>query len=452
MKAALHGYQQRAVHFILERPAAALFMEMGLGKTLVTLTALAELFDRCEIDRVLVIAPKRVAESTWPAEITKWNHTRHLGYALAVGDARARRAAVLAGKPITIINRENVPWLVEAFGKRWPFDAVVIDESSSFKDPSTARFKALRRVRGQIDRMVLLTGTPAPNSLLELWPQMWLLDRGEALGRTFTGFREAFFVSDYMGYRWTPRPGAEAEIYRRIEPLALTLRQEDWLELPERVDNVIRVELPARAQQQYREFEREYLLPVASGERISAANAAVLAGKLLQLANGAAYVDEGEGAFEEIHAAKLDALEELAEDGAPVLVAFQFRSDLARLRRRFPRARPLLGPRDIEDWNAGRVPMLLAHPASAGHGLNLQAGGSRIVWFGLTWSLEQYQQFNARLHRQGQRRGVIVHHLVAGGTVDEDVIRALQAKEAGQNALLDALRLRAEALKERRAA
>lgn len=446
MKAQLHGYQQRAVDFILQRPAAALFVEMGLGKTLVALTALVELFNRVEADRALVIAPKRVAESVWPAEIAKWDHTRGLPYALAVGDARARLAAVLAGRPITLIGRDNVDWLVGQFGRDWPFDTVVIDESSGFKDPSTRRFKALKRVRGQIRRIVLLTGTPSPNSLLDLWAQAWLLDRGEALGRTFTGFRAAFFDSDYMGYKFTPKPGAAEAIHRRLEPLALTLRQEDWLELPARLDNEVRVEMPAKARAQYRALEREYLLPFAAGGRVSAANAAVLAGKLLQMANGAVYLDNGDGGYAALHDAKLDALEEIIEDGAPTLVAYQFRSDLDRLRRRFPNARELCGSGDVEAWNRSEIPLLLAHPASAGHGLNLQAGGARVVWFSLTWSLEQYQQFNARLHRQGQSRGVIVHHLIAAGTIDEEVMRALRSKASGQNALMDALRCRAEAV------
>jgi SNF2 family DNA or RNA helicase len=318
---------------------------------------------------------------------------------------------------------------------------VVIDEASGFKDPGTRRFKALARIRAQVERLIELTGTPAPNSLLELWPQVYLLDRGARLGRAFSAFREAWFESDYMGWRWTPRPGAEAEIQRRVEDLALTLKAEDWLALPERVDRVLAVPLPAEARARYRRLERELVLELGEA-RITAVNAGVLAGKLLQAANGALYAEDGE--WHLLHDAKLEALEDLLEatEGEPVLVAYAYRSDRERLLARFPQAVELRAPGAIDAWNRGEAPILLAHPASGGHGLNLQAGGRHVVWWGLTWSLELYQQLTARLHRQGQTRPVLVHHLVAEGTLDETVMAALAGKAATQAALLEAVRRR----------
>jgi SNF2 family DNA or RNA helicase len=444
-----HAYQRHAIEFILSRPAAALMLDMGMGKTVITLTAVAELLhDWFEVSRVLVIAPKRVAEDTWTREAAKWDHLRHLRVERVLGTERQRLAALARPADVYVINRENVPWLVKHFGRRWPFDMVVIDELSSFKSPTAHRFRALRWVRPFVKRIVGLTGTPAPNGLIDLWAQIYLLDQGERLGKTVTGYRTRYFeparyVAGGRPVSWSPLPGAEEAIYERLSDICLSMRAEDWLELPERIDNIIPVRLPAPAIEAYRRMERNYLLEYPDA-CVVASSAAALTGKLLQLANGAVY-DEAHG-VRELHEAKLDALEDVIEatNGKPLLVYYAYRHDLDRIRRRFPQARELRGPEDIEDWNVGRVPLLLAHPASAGHGLNLQAGGSTIVWFGLTWSLELYQQANARLHRQGQTERVIVHHLVAEGTMDEAVMRALQEKRTGQDALLEAVKARFE--------
>lgn len=458
-----HAYQARAVDWLLERPATGLWAQMGLGKTVVTATAVRRLLDQCMVERVLVVAPKRVAAHAWPGELAKWTHLEGLTWTLIEGDARERARRMLEPTDVHLIGRELLPWLVETSAGKgpggrdgasasagvgageatgaWPYDMVVVDEASGFKDPDARRFKALKRIRPQLERIVELTGTPAPNSLLELWPQVYLLDRGARLGRAFSAFREAWFESDYMGWRWTPRPGAEAEIQRRVEDLALTLKAEDWLALPERVDRVLPVPLPAEARARYRRLERELVLELGEAQ-ISAVNAGVLAGKLLQAANGALYAEDGE--WHRLHDAKLDALEDLLEaaEGEPVLVAYAYRSDRERLLARFPQAVELRAPGAIDAWNRGEVPMLLAHPASGGHGLNLQAGGRHVVWWGLTWSLELYQQLTARLHRQGQTRPVLVHHLVAEGTLDETVMAALAGKAATQDALLEAVKRR----------
>lgn len=448
-----HGYQTYAIQQIIEKPAVGLFLDLGLGKTVIALTAISELLhDRFEVARVLVVAPLRVAESTWPAEAAKWDHTRHLRISKVLGSERERIKALDAEADIYVINRENVEWLVGHYGKAWPFDMVVIDELSSFKSSKAHRFRALRKVRPLIKRIVGLTGTPAPNGLLDLWPQVYLLDQGERLGRTLTGYRERYFDPDKRSrttiFTWAPKPGAEEAIYAKMSDLCVSMRAEDWLELPERLDNVVSVRLPTGAREKYRWLERDLLLTVDE-RAITADTAAVLSNKLLQLANGAVY-DEAGGVVE-LHDAKLEALDDVIEaaNGQPVLVFYGFRHDLNRLLRhlRGAGARALSTAADIEDWNAGRVPVLLAHPASAGHGLNLQAGGHIVVWFGLTWSLELYQQATARLHRQGQKHGVIVHHLVAEGTVDEDVMTALSSKAAGQEALLAAVRARIEQVK-----
>ena len=438
-----HAYQARAIDWVLDRTAAALWLGMGLGKTVVTATAVRQLLDQCMVERVLVVAPKRVAAHAWPGELAKWVRFGGLTWTVIEGDARERARRIREPTDVHLIGRELLPWLVEDWEASggWPYDMVVIDEASGFKDPDTRRFKALKRVRPQVERLVELTGTPAPNSLLELWPQVYLLDRGARLGRAFSAFREVWFESDYMGWRWTPRPGAEAEIQRRVEDLALTLKAEDWLALPERVDRVLPVPLPAEARARYRRLERELVLELGEA-RISAVNAGVLAGKLLQAANGALYAEDGE--WHRLHDAKLDALEDLLEAaaGEPVLVAYAYRSDRERLLARFPQAVELRAAGAIDAWNRGEVPVLLAHPASGGHGLNLQAGGRHVVWWGLTWSLELYQQLTARLHRQGQTRPVLVHHLVAEGTLDETVMAALAGKAATQDGLLEAVKRR----------
>jgi len=445
-----HVYQTYTTNRILELPATGLFLDMGMGKTVCTLTAIEELlFDRFDVSRVLVIAPLRVAEDTWSCEAEKWDHLKYLRIAKVLGSESNRIKALDSPADIWVINRENVEWLVTYYGKNWPFDMVVIDELSSFKSPKARRFRALRKVRPLIKRLVGLTGTPAPNGLIDLWPQMYLLDQGERLGKTVTGYRGRYFEPGkrdpnlHIVYSWNPKPEAEEAIHRKLSDICVSVSAEDWLELPERINNTIEVKISPVAWEKYKQLERDLLLPFSGGD-VVANTAAVLSNKLLQLANGAVY-DEN-GGVKEIHEAKLTALEDVLEaaNGKPVLVFYWYQHDLDRLRRYFPKARTLDSAKDIKDWNDGQIPMMLVHPASAGHGLNLQAGGHIIVWFGLTWSLELYQQANARLDRQGQQHGVIVHHLVAKNTVDEDVMRALSGKAAGQNALLEAVKARIE--------
>ncbi|MGE7777365.1 SNF2-related protein [Chitinophaga sp. NPDC101104] len=453
-------YQEHATEHVIDNPAAGLFLEMGLGKTVATLTAVDRLMNQyLEVSRVLVIAPKRVAEDTWTTECEKWDHLRHLKVSRVLGNERQRQAALKAKADIYVINRENVAWLTSHLGGAWPFDMLIIDESSSFKSPKTTRFKALRRVRPQIRRVVILTGTPAPNNLIDLWPQMYLLDQGERLGKTITGFRTSYFspgrrnghvVYEYVldGQKDDGILGAgimEKEIYDKIGDICISMKAADYLQLPERIDRFVPVRFPQTVMDQYREFERKQVLALNTGDDvITAVNAAALSGKLLQFANGAVY-DEDKVAHE-FHQEKLEALDEIIEsaNGQPVLVFYWFQHDLQRLRKHLVKYKPqeLKGQEDIRKWNDGRTQVLLVHPASAGHGLNLQAGGNIIVWFSLTWSLELYQQANARLHRLGQKSAVIVHHLIAMGTMDEDVMKALEAKADSQEALMRAVKAR----------
>ena len=423
---------------------------------MITLSAIVELMhDRFDVARVLVIAPKLVAEAVWAEEAAKWDHTRHLRISKVLGSAQERVAALRRPADIYVINRENVPWLVERVGAKWPFDMVVVDELSSFKSPKTKRFRALRRVRPLMKRIVGLTGTPAPNGLIDLWSQIYLLDQGERLGKTLTSYRDRFFVpgrrNGHIVYEWIPKSGAEERIHELLSDLCVSMRAEDWLELPDRVDVEVPVVLDAEAMMKYKQLEKDLLLPL-EGDVVTADTAGVLTNKLLQLANGAVY-DAARGVHE-IHDAKLDALEELIEQaqGKPLLVFYAYQHDLERIKRRFPWAATMDEPGVIERWNRGEVPLLLAHPASAGHGLNLQEGGNHIVWFGLTWSLELYEQANARLHRQGQTERVIVHHLVAKGTVDEDVMARLRSKAATQADLVEALKARIERVRKEMAA
>lgn len=440
-----HAYQADAIRFVLRTPKAALFLDMGLGKTSVTLSAIRTLIANGEIQRVLVIAPKRVADNTWTDEAVKWCHTAGLLFVRVLGSAAERLAALDTPGHVFLINRENVKWLVQQFGKVWPFDMVIVDESSSFKDQGSQRFKALRKVCRKPARIVLLTGTPIPNNYLELWPQFYLLDQGARLGPTFGGYRDAYFSPDRRGrdriYTWKIDPGAREIIEGKIADITLSLRAEDYLTLPPRVNNVIPIRLSPLARKAYDQFERDSVLEIVGQGVITAANAAALANKLAQASNGAVY-DEFR-AVHELHTEKLDALAEILDTSArPVLVAYMYRHDLARLQSRFPHAVEIGEPGAIEQWNAGLLPLMLAHPASAGHGLNLQAGGSAVVWFGLTWSNELHLQFNARLHRQGQQHPVVVSYLVADDTVDQDILAALEEKHAAQEVLLNALRKR----------
>lgn len=443
-----HGYQKHAVRHLIEKPAAALFLDMGLGKTAITLTALNTLmFDYFEVSKPLIVAPKRVAESTWDREAEKWDHLKHLRFSKILGTQRQRLKALDADADVYVINRENVEWLVTHYGRKWPFDMLIIDELSSFKSSASRRFRALKKVRPLIKRVVGLTGTPAPNGLIDLWPQIYLLDRGERLGQTITGYRTRYFIPgrrrDHIVFEWIPV--SEEAIYKKISDICISMKAADWLEMPERIDRTVKVTLPAKAKAAYKQLEREYLLPFSDGD-ITASTAAVLTGKLLQLANGAVYDEDSK--VREIHDAKLEALADVIEaaNGRPVLVFYTYRHDLERIRRRFT-VRTLDSPKDIDDWNAGRIPILLTHPASAGHGLNLQAGGNIIVWFGLPHSLELYEQANARLHRQGQKNKVIIHHLVTEQTIDENVMRALARKSITQNDLMRAVKARLEEMK-----
>lgn len=443
MKFVPHPYQEYAITRILDTPHIGLFLDMGLGKTVSALTAVDKLInDRFEVQRVLVIAPLRVAKLTWSAEVDKWDHLT-LKVSKVLGGETKRLRALAEKADIYVINRENVPWLVDLYkGKRWPFDMVIIDESSSFKNPRALRFRALRKVLPQIKRMVLLTGTPSPRSLMDLWPQLYLLDRGERLGRTLTAYRSEYFrpgkSNGFTIYEWLPNKDAQEKIYKAIGDICVSMSAADWLDIPEKMDNIIEVELPPKARKVYDTLKRDYAITIQQDD-ITAVNAAVLTGKLLQVANGALYHDDK--TYTEIHKAKIDALKELAESATtPVIVFYWLKSDLERLKREFPKARTLEDEKDLTDWNNGKIDMLLLHPSSAGHGLNLQAGGHTIIWFGLTWSLELYQQANARLHRQGQRSSVIVHHILAKDTMDERVLKALQEKRMGQDSLLAAVR------------
>ncbi|MBE0471212.1 MAG: DEAD/DEAH box helicase [Methyloprofundus sp.] len=437
----LHDYQNRAISFIKAKKRCALFLDMGLGKTTTSLTTASDLLDGFAVSKVLVIAPLRVANSVWAQECTQWQHLKHLKVSVCTGSEKSRIAALLTPADIYTINRENVPWLVKHYGKRWPFDCVIVDESSSFKNASSQRFKALKRVLPDTEYLWLLTGTPSPNSLLDLWAQLYLVDFGERLGRTITGFKQRFFESDYMGYNLTPRVGAPEKIHQLISDKCLSMTAVDYLTLPERIDLTESVSLPAKALKTYKDFEAQLFTELADGTEIEAMSAAVLANKLLQMANGAIYTDES-GNWSNIHDSKLDALKELVESHPEenLLIAYNYKSDLARLTSAFPDAVVLDKEQTtIDDWNAGKTKMLFAHPASAAHGLNLQSGGAVVIWFGLNWSLELYQQFNGRLHRQGQTKPVRIVHIVADGTIDERVMTVIKSKDATQQALISAL-------------
>lgn len=438
----LHNYQERAIKFIKSTERCALFLDMGLGKSAITLTAISDLQDQMEIHKALVIAPLRVANSVWDHEAKLWKHLRHLKVQVCTGTERERLTNLHRDSHIYTINRENVPWLVKQYGKKWPFDCVIIDESDSFKSATSQRFKALKKILPFTNYMVLLTGTPSPNGLLDIWSQIYLLDGGTALGRTMTAYKQRFFEADYMGYKYTPRAGADVLIHNAIASKVLSMRAEDYLELPDRLDLTEYVDLPKDIMQTYKDFERELLLEFESGEVVEAMSAAVLANKLLQYSSGAVYTDEHKN-WKEIHTVKLDALADLIEQnhGEPILVAYNFKTDLERLQQRFPKAQVLdKNPNTIVRWNAGEIPLLLAHPASAGHGINAQHGGSIVVWFCLNWSLGLYQQFNARLYRQGQTKPVRIVHIVARDTIDVRIVSALAAKDVTQSDLLKALK------------
>ena len=440
-----HEYQTYAINFILEHPVAAVLLEMGLGKSVITLTAIYELMlNRFEVQKVLVIAPLRVARDTWPAEIEKWEHLTGLTYSVAIGTEAERLAALKSPAHLYLINRENVDWLITKSGIPFDFDMVVIDELSSFKSHAAKRFKSLLKVRPTVKRMVGLTGTPSSNGLMDLWAEFRILDMGQRLGRYITHYRNNFFVPDkrnqQMIFSYKPRAGAEDAIYRLISDITISMKSADFLKMPECIINEVPVALSEKEWSVYQALKEDMVVDLKD-EEIDAVNAAVLSGKLLQMANGAVYNEEKD--IIHIHDRKLDALEDLIEgaNGKPVLVAYWYNHDLQRIKERFS-VREIKTSQDIKDWNNGDIPVAVIHPASAGHGLNIQFGGSTIIWFGLTWSLELYQQTNARLWRQGQKSTVVIHHIIAKDTIDEDVMKALRKKEKIQSALIDSVKAR----------
>ena len=449
MRYSPHEYQEYAVRFIEENPVAAVLLDMGMGKTSIVLTAIAELmYERFEVNRVLIIGPLRVARTTWPEEIKKWDHLKGIRYSVMVGSAAERRAALDADADIYIINRENVPWLVQQCGGAFDFDMVVIDELSSFKSWQTKRFKALMKVRPFVKRIVGLTGTPSSNGLMDLFAEFKVLDMGKRLGRFIGQYRECYFRADRMNgsvvYSYRLIPGAEEAIYEKISDITISMKAADHLNMPELVSTVHKVYLDEKERAAYEAMKKDLVLELSGGE-VTAANAAALSGKLSQLADGAVYGDDRKVKL--LHDRKLDALEDLVEsaNGRPVLVAYWFKHDLSRIMERLEhlkvKFRKLDSDESIRKWNAGEIPVGLIHPAGAGHGLNLQDGGNILVWFGLTWSLELYQQTVARLWRQGQQSGTVsVIHIVADGTVDERILKALEMKDGTQAALIDAVK------------
>lgn len=444
MKYSPHDYQRYAAEFIITQPVAALLLDMGLGKTSIALTAINDLlFDSFEVHKVLVVAPLRVARDTWSAEIEKWEHLKNLRYSVVIGTAQERLKALHTPADIYVINRENIQWLVEESGLSFDFDMAVIDELSSFKNHQSKRFRAFMKVRPKLKRIVGLTGTPAGNGLMDLFAEFKLLDMGERLGRLIGQYRNAYFQPDKRNgmviYSYKPLPNAEQQIYDKISDITISMKATDHLKMPELISAEYTVQLSEKEREKYDHLKKELVLSTEDNE-VTAANAASLSNKLSQMANGAVYSDDE--SIIEIHDRKLDALEDIIEsmNGKPLLVAYWFKHDLERIRKRFE-IREIKSSEDISDWNGGKIPVALVHPASAGHGLNLQSGGSTLVWFGLTWSLELYQQTNARLWRQGQTADtVVIQHVVAKGTIDEQIMKALKTKDTTQAALITAVK------------
>ena len=444
MKYSPHDYQRYAAEFIITHPVSALLLDMGLGKTSITLTAINNLlFDSFEVHKVLVVAPLRVARDTWSAEIEKWEHLKNLRYSVVVGTAQERISALSTPADIYIINRENIQWLVEESGLPFDFDMVVIDELSSFKNHQSKRFRVFMKARPKLKRIVGLTGTPAGNGLMDLFAEFKLLDMGERLGRFIGQYRNTYFQPDKRNgmviYSYKPLPDAEQRIYDKISDITISMKAADHLTMPELISSEYTVQLSDKEREKYERLKKDLVLSDGNGE-ITAANAASLSNKLSQMANGAVYSDAEETVH--IHDRKLDALEDIIEsmNGRSLLVAYWFKHDLERIRKRFE-IREIKSSRDISEWNSGKIPVALIHPASAGHGLNLQSGGSTLVWFGLTWSLELYQQTNARLWRQGQTADtVVIQHIIAKGTIDEQIMKALKAKDTTQAALIAAVK------------
>lgn len=447
MKFEAKYYQQYCIKQIIEQPEIGLLLDMGMGKSAISLTAIAELvYDYFSVQKVLIIAPLRPAVETWPAEILKWDHLQHITYSMIIGSKEERLAALSKDAEVYIINRENVYWLVDYYKRKWPFDMVVIDELSSFKSSKAQRFRALKRVRSYIKRIVGLTGTPSSNGLLDLWPEMYLLDEGKALGRTLTGYRDQYFLPDKRNaqtiFSWKPKPDAEKAIYKKLEPLCISMKTADYLQLPERLDIRHEIEPSESTLALYHKLEKDMLLPYDDGD-IDAGSAAILSNKLLQVAGGAAYNENGDVKI--LHNEKLDALDSLIEEanGQPVLLFYAYKHERDRIKERYPEAVDVKEKSAVKDWNAGKIPILLAHPASAGHGLNLQFGGHIVIWYGLPCSLELYQQANKRVHRMGQKETVLIHHLLMKNTADIWVLdQVLTPKAERQDTLLEALKAR----------
>lgn len=445
MRYVAHNYQNYAKNFILAHKVSALFLDCGLGKTITTLTAINELmYDSFEISKVLIIAPLRVAQSTWKDEIEKWDHLNLLRYSVAVGDEKERLKALKQTSDIYIINRENVDWLVTKSGIDFNFDMLIIDELSSFKSHISKRFKSLLKIRPYFERVVGLTGTPSSNGLMDLWAEFRVLDLGERLGRYITHYRNEYFLPDKRNgaviFSYKPQPNAEERIYRRLSDMTISMKSTEYLKMPELILNDIEINLDEEDQIKYKKFKKEMVMTIQEKE-IDAINAASLSNKLIQLANGSIYDEDKK--FYEVHNKKLDKLEEIIEsaNGKPVLVAYWFKADKERIEKRF-KVREIKTADDIKQWNKGMIDLALIHPASAGHGLNLQSGGSTLVWFSLTWSLELYQQTNARLYRQGQKNTVVIHHLITKNTIDEDIMKSLKRKDKTQEALMRAVKAR----------
>lgn len=452
-----HPYQAYCIDRVIKQPKIGLFLDMGLGKTIITLQAIYELkYNRFAVQKVLIIAPKKVAEATWQREAQKWGGVGILRISTVLGSLSKRVKALNTPADIYIINRDNVTWLVDYYKNDWPFDMVVADESSSFKNHAAKRFKSLAHMYNHIKRMVLLTGTPTPKGLIDLWAQIYLLDRGQSLGRTYTSFRDHFFIPDQRSqtviYSYKPKDTAENDVLRAISHLCVSMKSEDYLTLPPVIEDIVPVQLSPKAQRDYDEMETRMVLElVESGEEITAVSAAALSTKLQQLANGAVY-DELRNVHE-IHDCKIEAFKELVEqlNGKPALVFYNFKHDLDRLKTALDKSglvvKELRGAAEEREWNEGKIDVLLAHPASTAYGLNLQDGGNHVIWFGLNWSLELYQQANKRLHRQGQKEKVIIHHLISIGTRDEDMMEALNRKADAQEYVLQSLKARIDKVK-----
>lgn len=445
MRYVAHNYQNYAKNFILAHKVSALFLDCGLGKTITTLTAINELmYDSFEISKVLIIAPLRVAQSTWKEEIEKWDHLNLLRYSIAVGDEKERLKALKQNSDIYIINRENVDWLVTKSGIDFNFNMLIIDELSSFKSHTSKRFKSLLKIRPYFERVVGLTGTPSSNGLMDLWAEFRVLDLGERLGRYITHYRNEYFLPDKRNgaviFSYKPQLNAEERIYRRLADMTISMKSTEYLKMPELILNELEINLDEEDQMKYKKFKKEMVMTIQEKE-IDAINAASLSNKLIQLANGSIY--DKDKKFYEVHNKKLDKLEEIIEsaNGKPVLVAYWFKADKERIEKRF-KVREIKTADDIKQWNKGMIDLALIHPASAGHGLNLQSGGSTLVWFSLTWSLELYQQTNARLYRQGQKDTVVIHHLITKNTIDEDIMKSIKRKDKTQEALMKAVKAR----------